>query len=216
MSNFVTIEEDKFTKRTTYKTAMRLSLEGFASSYLNYKRIIVMPDHDVLYIDLEDSSCTKIIMLIDGDTVVIENEYHSPEIYDNRKSTGKYVYGSWESHDNTYLLIDKDLLKRICDCKSFNMKIYSFSSGNEVKNVNAFIVFSKLFYNAVYDNTAYTDVVTNALAEFTRPNSDLSHFSKIALDGSNADGSMMEGCMGVFVLLISLTATAIGGICALL
>lgn len=219
MSNFVTIDEDKFEKKTTYQNTKHLKINGtnqcpWFDGNLNYRRIVAMPDHDSLLMDIEVHSTLgndwpnlnagKIIMLIDGETVTIDElheNWHDCDVDD-----GKTYY-----EESCYFEIDKDLLKRICDSKSFCMKIYGGNLQGEVGNVNAVVVYSKLFYNAVYDNTAYTDVVANALGEFTRSNADISHFSKIALDGSGANG----GCMGMIALMITLTGAAIGGLCAL-
>jgi hypothetical protein len=219
MSNFVTIDEDKFEKKTTYQNSKHLNLDtdGGASicdGKISFRRIVVMPDQDCLLMDLDIEASGsnwsnlnrgKIILLIDGETVTLNNpveNYHDSEVLDDGSSYYK---------ESCYFEIGKDLLKRICDSKSFAMQIYVDAGRTEVENVNAVVVYSKLFYNAVYDNTAYTDVVTNALGEFTRSNADLSSFSKIALDGSGANG----GCMGMFALLITLAGAAIGGICAL-
>ena len=219
MSNFVTIDEDKFEKKTTYQNAKHLSIEGtnqwtWYGCNLNYRRIVTMPDHDSLLMDVEVHStfgndwpnlnAGKIIMLIDGETVTIDEVHEN--WHDCHTNDGKTYY-----EESCYFELDKDLLKRICDSKSFCMQLYGGNLKGEVGNVNAVVVYSKLFYNAVYDNTAYTDVVANALGEFTRSNADISNFSKIALDGSGANG----GCMGMIALMITLTGAAIGGLCAL-
>lgn len=218
MSNFVTIEEDKFEKKTTYKNSKHLTLVGTSlypwtiERHLNYRRLVVMPDHDSLVMDIYVKSYQtdwpglnfgKIIMLVDGETITLEahENWHDNHVYN-----GNSTY-----EESCYFEIGKDLLKRICDSKSFNMQLYGDNGKGEVENVNAVVVYSKLFYNAVYDNTAYTDVVANALGEFTRTNADISNFSKIALDGSGANG----GCMGMIALMITLTGAAIGGLCAL-
>lgn len=218
MSNFVTIDEDKFEKKTTYQNTKHLNIDDtegiWESCYLNYRRLVIMPDHDSLLMDIEVHSSLgndwpnlnagKIIMLIDGETVTIDEVYENWHDCDTHDGTTFYK-------ESVYFELDKKLLKRICDSKSFCMQVYGGNLKGEVENVNAVVVYSKLFYNAVYDNTAYTDVVANALEEFTRSNADMSSFSKIALDGSGANG----GCMGMIALMITLTGAAVGGLCAL-
>ena len=218
MSNFVSIDEDKFEKKMTYLNSKQLNLftHGGASicgCKMSFRRIVVMPDQDCLVMDLDivaygsdwpNLNRGKIILLIDGEPVTLNNpgeNYHDCDVHD-----GETYY-----KESCYFEIDDDLLKRICDSKSFAMQIYVATGRSEVKNVNAVVVYSKLFYNAVYDSTAYTDVVANALGEFTRANAEMSSFSEIALDGSGANG----GCMGMLALLITMAGTAIGGICAL-
>lgn len=219
MANFVSIEEDKFKNKTSYQNTKHLSLDSndmwpwTLNRYINYRRIVVMPDHDLLVMDIEVESYDNdwprlcdgdVVLLIDGETVTLEphENWHDCSTYD-AKTTYK---------ESCYYDMNKDLLKRICDSKSFAMKLYGGNGSGEVKNVNAVVVYSKLFYNAVYDNTAYTEVVANALGEFTRGMADTSNFSKINLDGTGAKG----GCMGMLLLLISLTGGAIGGLCSLL
>lgn len=220
MAQFISIEEDKFENKTTYMNTKHLNLEDvgvsgygwITSGYLNYRRVVVMPDHDSLVIDVEvedfddgwpNLSQGKVILLIDGESVTLKphENWHDCKTFE-----GQTTY-----KESCHYGISKDLLKRICDSQSFAMKLCGDGGSAEVKNVNAVVVYSKLFYNAVYDNTAYTDVVANALGEFTRSNADLSKFSKIALDGSGANG----GCMGMLLFMISVASAAIGSICAL-
>jgi len=216
MAEFVSIQEDKFKNKTSYQNSKHLNLE-FQSEWIiealfNYRRIVVMPDQDNLLFDMQVKAWLtdwphldqgQIILLIDGEPVKL-NPYEN--WHDCETHEGRTTY-----KESCYYEISKDLLKRICDSKSFGMKLYGGNGNAEISNVNAIVVYSKLFYNAVYDNTAYTDVVANALNEFTRSNADLSNFSKISLDGSGANG----GCMGVLLLMICMVSAAIGGICAL-
>lgn len=219
MAEFVTINEDKFKNKTTYENSKHLNLDGSdmwpwtSTRHLNYRRIVVMPDDDMLvmdiYVDSFDNDWPnlnrgQVILLIDGDTVTLEahENWHDCNVYD-----GKTTY-----KESCYFEMDKDLLKRICDSKSFSMKLYGGNGSGEVSNVNAVVVYSKLFYNTVYDNTAYTDVVEKALGEFTKSNADISNFRDIQLDGSGANG----GCMGVLALMITMAGAAIGGICSLI
>lgn len=218
MAEFVTFTEDKFKNKTTYQNSKHLNLDGSdmwpwtSDRHLNYRRIVVMPDQDSLVMDIYVASFDhdwphfsngQVILLIDGETVTLEahENWHDCKVYD-----GKATY-----EESCYFEMSKELLKRICDSKSFCMKLYGGNGSGEVANVNAVVVYSKLFYNAVYDKTAYTDVVNNALGEFTKSNADVSNFSKIALDGSGANG----GCMGMLALLITMAGAAIGGICSL-
>jgi len=216
MAEFVSIQEDKFQNKTSYQNTKNLNLdfqsEWIIEALFNYRRIVVMPDRDELLFDMQVTAwCTdwphlnqgQIILMIDGRSVTLSpcENWHDCETHD-----GKTTY-----KESCYYIISKDLLKRICDSKSFGMKLYGGNGDAEISNVNAIVVYSKLFYNVVYDSTAYTDVVANALNEFTRSGADLSNFSKISLDGSGANG----GCMGVLLLMICMASAAIGGICAL-
>lgn len=221
MAEFVSIEEDKFKNKATYTNTKNLNLQINAANSVfgwiqdcqfNYRRIVVMPEQDDLLFDITVKAWRtdwphlnrgQIIFLIDGESVTL-----AP--YENWHDC-KTFEGNTTYKESCYYEISKDLLKRICDSKSFGMKLYGGNGNAEISNVNAIVVYSKLFYNAVYDKTAYTDVVANALGEFTRSNADLSKFSKIALDGSGANG----GCLGMLLLIISMASAAIGGLCAL-
>lgn len=214
MAEFVTIKEDKFENKTTYVTTNGLILDEVRPSTMwitgpeiRFRRIVVMPDYDTLLMDIDESDTVdwpqlmkgQIILLIDGEKITLNPH----ENYHNRTTcTDGYLY-----KESCYYDIDKDLLKRICDSKSFAMKLYGGGSF-EVKNVNAVVVFSKLFYNAVYDNTAYTDVVKNAIEHFTNG----SICNDISLDGSGAKG----GCMAILAFFITMTGAAIGGLCSLI
>lgn len=216
MSNFITIDEDKFEKKTTYQNSKELELTTTSGPICNecnisYRRVVVMPDEDRLVIDLKlkyggsnwlNLNSGKIIILVDGEAITLNQpveNYHDCKVYDG----GETYYT-----ESCYFEIDKDLLKRICDSKSFGMQIYTDGERMGVENVNAIVVYSKLFYNAVYDSTAYTDVVANALEVFKSN----SFIDEIALDGS---GAKTGGCMGMLILLVTFAAGAIGGICAL-
>ncbi|KWW27616.1 MAG: hypothetical protein AUK64_2108 [bacterium P201] len=221
MAEFVSIAEDKFKKKTTYTNTKHLSLEidsansifgWIIESNFNYRRIVEMPDQDDLLFDITVKAWRtdwphldhgQIILLIDGESVTLTpyENWHDCETFE----------GNTTYKESCYYEISKDLLKRICDSKSFGMKLYGGNGHAEISNVNAIVVYSKLFFNAVYDKTAYMDVVANALDQFTRTNADISNFSKIALDGSGANG----GCMGMLLLIISMASAAIGGICTL-
>lgn len=218
MSNFVEISEDKFEKKTTYQNSIPLNLDGHMcmAPELKYRRVVVMPDKDFLLMDIEVTSFDggwpqlnkgKLIMLIDGESVTLKpyENWHNCDTY-NGRTTYK---------ESCYFEMDKDLLKRICDSESFYMQLYGGNGKGEVENVNAIVVYSKLFYNAVYDNTVYTDVVANALREFTRDFAYVNKFRKIALDGSGACDAN-GGCMGMLALLIVLIGATMGEICVLI
>jgi hypothetical protein len=214
MDNFITIDEDQFEKKTTYQNSKELDLiitsGPLCSCNISYRRVVVMPDEDRLVIDLKldydgsnwlNLNSGKIIILVDGEAITLNQpveNYHDCKVYDK---------GETHYEESCYFEIDKDLLKRICDSKSFGMQIYTNGGRMGVDNVNAIVVYSKLFYNAVYDSTAYTDVVANALEVF-KSNSTI---WEIELDGSGAK----KGCMGMLILLVTFAAGAIGGICAL-
>lgn len=205
MVEFVTFEEDKFKKQTTYKCSRRLRLNGSnlrfwrRSCDLKYRRIVIMPDLDSLVMDIciaDNNDWThfsdgQIILLIDGEAVTLE-------AHENWHRCVNVIKSNTLSHiESCYFEMSKELLKRICDSKSFCMKLYAGNVSIEVDNVNKVVVYSKLFYNAVYDNSAYTDVVEKekSLGEFT--------------------GEFTGGCMGMLALMITMAGAAIGGICAL-
>lgn len=215
MAEFITFKEDKFKNQTIYKNSKHLKLDVFGAfwkSHMSYRRIVTMPDQDALAIDIYVETKGdwlhqvkgQLILLIDGEKITLEphENYHDCEVFEGR-TTYK---------ESCYYVMSKDILKRICDSQSFFMKIYGDGASDEPKNMNAVVVYSKLFYNAVYDKTAYTDVVNNALGEFTRSMADESSFSDVKLDGSGANG----GCMGMLVLMITMAGAAIGGVCSLI
>ena len=177
---FVTIEKDKFTNVIRGYTTQKLYLNCIGSFRLDYSRTKFSPSHDSLNMSLSynnDPDGYKhlkqgyIIMLINGKPITVYPSYDwqhcSTDIYE-----GKIHFRFSESC--TYN-INRQLLKLICDSKSFAMKIYGGAmAGREISNVNAFVVYSKLFYNAVYDRKAYTNVVANALNIFTHPDAEIS------------------------------------------
>lgn len=215
MAEFVSINEDKFEKKTTYTTAKELNLGANFVSWdlkLGLRRLVKMPDLDLMLIDITSHGLNngrwlhldegKIIIIVDDETIILPANTN----YARRDSQGN-------ADESCFYELDVYNLQKICNCRSISMKVYTGAAGGEeVANANAFAVYCKLFYNAVYDNTAYTDVVNNALGEFTRTNADLSNFSDIKLDGSGANG----GCMGMIALMLTLGGAAIGGVCSLI
>lgn len=204
MSEFITVTEDKFKGKSTYETTKTLNLDGcdYGTLKASLRRLIIMPAEDVLLMDLKIDANNindwphmrngNVIMLVDNETFVLDpvENYFDCETHD----------GNTTYYESCYYDIGKNLLKKIADSNSFSMKVYGEGWGSEIENTNAFIVYCKLFYNQVYDNAAYVETVNNALAEFQKFNADISSFSKINKDGSNANG----GCMGAILLLITL------------
>lgn len=219
MANFVTVEEDKFEKETTYTTTKELNLGANFVNWdlkLELRRIVKMPDQESMLIDINSHGLNegrwlhlaegKIIIIADNETITLPANTN----YARRDSSGN-------ADESCYYKLGKSNLQKICNCKSILMKVYVGNGalgpgGVEVDNANAFAVYCKLFYNAVYDKSAYTDVVANALGEFTKSMADLSNFSNIKLDGSGANG----GCMGMIALMLTLGGAAIGGVCSLI
>lgn len=213
MANFVTIEEDKFEKKTTYTTTKELSLGANFVSWdlkLQLRRLVMMPDQDSMLIDISSHGLNngrwlnldegKLIILVDDETIILPAHTN----YARHDRMGN-------AEESCYYELEKSNLTRICNCRSISMKVYVDNGGVEVDNSNAFAVYCKLFYNAVYDNTAYTDVAEKALGEFTKQN--YNTFSNIKLDGSDAKEG---GCMGMLALMITMAGAAIGGICSLI
>ena len=217
MAEFVSIEEDKFEKKTTYQTSKGLNLSETCETIiiggdfkLYLRRINVMPDNDTLVFDVH-SECDnwfflrqgKMIILVDGET--IELEPHESYAHTANDGVIKCV-------ESDFYCLSKELLEKICRSSSFAMRIYGKNSSIEIANNNAVVVFCKLFYNAVYDGSMYQDVVDNCISQFTDYFGDINKFESINLDGSGAKG----GCMGMLALLLTLGGAAIGGVCSLI
>lgn len=205
MSEFISVTEDKFKGKSTYKTTKSLYLDhnGFVGGILEVKlrRLIIMPEDDCVVMDLNleafgisswpNLKHGNVIMLVDNETFTLEpvENYHDCHTFDGKTTFNESCY--YELSDN--------LLKKIADSNSFSMKVYGDGWETEIENVNAFIVYCKLFYNQVYDSSAYVETVNNALAEFQKTTLSIGSFSKINKDGSNAK----SGCMGIILLLIA-------------
>lgn len=211
MGEFITVTEDKFKGKCTYETTKSLQLDQLDFIYgdikANLRRLVIMPEGDSLVMDLKLEARNintwpnldhgNVIMLVDNETFTLEpvENYHDCDVFE----------GSTTYKESCYYELSDNLLKKIADSDSFAMKVYGDGWEAEITNVNAFVVYCKLFYNQVYDHSAYTETVNNALAEFQRTNADVSSFSRINKDGSNANG----GCMGVILLLITLGSALI-------
>ena len=216
MAEFVEITEDKFDNTISYMTSHPLGLYVHLGSHigLNFHRTVFMPNGDFIWMSITHNTCNdkllylnqgEVILLLDGEKVLLTPNGN----WQNREVRGTVVMNT----ENCSYNLDRHLLKRICDSNTLAMRVSSGHGVGELSNVNAFIVYAKLFYNAVYDNTAYTDVVRNALSEFTRTSASDSRFEKIQLDGS---GAKATGCMGTVALLIALGLGSIYGICTII
>ncbi|MCQ2245405.1 MAG: hypothetical protein MJZ69_01290 [Bacteroidaceae bacterium] len=217
MAEFVSINEDKFQKQTIYNTAKPLIFDMKDMFGWDIKatlcRVVKMPDTDSLVVELKSSQEKTALGL--GDIAIIADDTTINLTAFGNKSKREYFNSYDEDGTNVetcYYELSKENLCKICSCSSFAMKLYSRNGSSEIGNANAFAVYCKLFYNAVYDNTAYTDVVAKALGEFTKGMAHTSKFSDIKLDGSGANG----GCMGMIALFITMTGAAIGGLCSLI
>lgn len=218
MAEFINLSEDKFEGKTTYKNTKQLSLDGDFYPWalrvkINFRRIAIMPSTDDLLMDIYVESYKTdwpylngghVVMLIDGESFTFEPNVNWHDC--------KTIEGNTTFMESCFYDISEDILKRIADSNTFAMKIYGENGSGEVKNVNAVVVYAKLFYNQVYDQSAYKDVVNNALEEFTRRDSDLSKFSKIATDGTGANG----GCMGMLIALTTLFGSLLSCLCLIL
>lgn len=217
MAEFVSINEDKFQKQTVYHTAKPLCFDMKDVFGWDIKatlcRVVKMPDTDSLVVELKSSQKRTALGL--SDLVIIADDETITLTAFGNKSKREY-FNSYDQDgtdvESCYYELSKENLATICNCKSIAMKLYSSNENSKIGNTNAFAVYCKLFYNAVYDNTAYTDVVSKALGEFTKGMADTSKFSDVKLDGSGANG----GCMGIIALFITMTGAAIGGICSLI
>lgn len=224
MAGFIKIQEDKFKDRTDYETVRMLPLTGNGNSswiknYINIRRVIISPDHDDSLIDIvitdrnSNWPCLSegnIIMIVDGEKFILNpiKNWHQnySQSSEYKKSDGRIdIVTDNYYKESYYYVLNNDLLQRICNSKSFAMKIYAGSGSLEVTNVNAIVVYFKLFYNAVYDKSAYTDVVANAEESYTSMFASSCSFSDIKLDGTGA-GSTVPGILVViiiaFILLI--------------
>lgn len=214
MAEFVSINEDKFEKKITYRTTLGLNISCpagiflFGNFHLKLRRLVKMPELDSMLIDVILDDCKHKYKLSEGKIIIIADD----ETITLPAHSNESGYTSDGFYDSCYYELGRDNLKKICDSNSVSMKVYTGVGAQEIDNVNAFAVYCKLFYNVVYDNTAYTDIVTKALGEFTKSSAEESKFSDIKLDGSGANG----GCMGMIALMLTLGGAAIGGVCSLI
>lgn len=227
MSEFIKIVEDKFKDRIDYETAKHLTVSGpFFKQFMNIRRVVIMPDYDDLAFDIiitaKNTNWPKmadgnLIMLIDGEKVTINplKNWHNDytESHERTKSDGRVVtYTDYYYKESYCYTLGKEVFEKICNCKSLSMRVYTGSGWFDITNTNAVVVFSKLFYNEVYDSSCYNDVVKNAMGSFTGLLSGNRKFDDISLDGSGAK----SGCLGMIALLVTMTGAIIGGLCSMM
>jgi len=109
----------------------------------------------------------------------------SVSIQGNGRQVPTLIKHPYSPNDETFIALNDETLKYLLDFAdeaSIEIKV----DGARIININAFIVYAKLFYNAVYDNTAYTETVDNALLPFLLLSKFSCPFYTIAKDGRGA------------------------------
>ncbi|MCQ2237787.1 MAG: hypothetical protein MJZ73_00950 [Bacteroidaceae bacterium] len=164
MAEFITIDEDKFEKKTSYITTDYLGLFNFVSwsTRMKLRRIVAMPDFDEIVIDFYSHGLNngrwlglsegKLIIIADDETITLPAHGN----YESRDYNGN-------ADESCYYELGKTNLLKICNSKSIAMRIYTGKGTDELANAKDFAVYCMRFYNAVYDKTAYTDAIEEAI-----------------------------------------------------
>lgn len=211
MAEFVTINEDKFEKKTVYTTTeeVKINSDGklLSPEYGHYNAIFIREASsngtDTLQLKIINW-CLYGFKEEDANNILkqIKNGEQGGLVKYGRLEQGKIdiivdndvIQLSPCVHGKDYCIYntDKETLKRICDAKEFAMRVsgrddFSFELTSAIKN--DFLIYARKCYNGFYDKSAYTEALTQ----------------------STSSG----GCMGILALMIISSAALIGGVCSL-
>lgn len=210
MEDFIKIEEDKFEKKTIYSTRYAVKINSDSSllspEYGHYnaefQRIVAPSGEDRLRLHIENWS---LYSFKEEDEASLLEELRSGEpsgfIKYGRLEKGKVsilvdndviaLLPSEFDKENCYYDTDRTTLQRICDAKSFEMKVSGrddFSFELKPEALNNFQTYCKQCYNGFYDQTAYTDALNQS---------------------TSTKGGSKGGCLGVFVAILGFAGLAI-------
>lgn len=185
-STFLTTETDKFKNKTTTECVNPYVIKNeyddlMTASFMHTST----PEVDALGINILYAS-TDWMFLRDGELIIninnVENvvlkpkEAYTDTIRGNFEAYSKVakveLTGSDSVHcwEGAWYGLSQDILKKICDAQSIDMKIGGGKT-SETVSANSFITYSRLFYNAFYDNEAYKDTVEKNSKQISPKNS---------------------------------------------
>lgn len=181
-NNYVKVENDKFNNKTvtTMKKPYRLTKTTLGGLYHLTLRHVSAPSHDSLLIDVYYQGFDW-AFLRNGSMIIninnVENiELEAHESYSDTMTVGESV----ECVESDYYEINQEILKKICDAQSVDIKIAG-SNTEKVKEANQFIEYARHFYSDFYDENAYKD--------------------------SDSSSSSKGGCMGAIMIAVSIISS---------
>ena len=207
-STFLTTETDKFKNKTTTECVNPYVIKNEYDDLMtaSFKHTST-PEVDAVGISILYAS-SDWIFLRDGELIIninnVENVVLKPkgaytdtirgnfEAYSKVakvKLTGSDSVHCWEG---AWYELSQDMLKKICDAQSVDMKICGGKT-YETVNANSFITYSRLFYNAFYDSEAYKETVAKKDKTMTSKNSGC--MLALGIIGSIAAACMYSLCL---------------------
>ena len=158
-NKYISVDYDKFENKreTSLDYACGLYEEKYShDDYLRLKiRHISLPGADDLLLDLNYSG-DDWFFLRNGSLIININDIENIELDPHESYAETYdTEYRIKCKESDYYIINQDILKKICDAKSVEIRV----TGKSVweLNANGLIRYAQIFYNGFYDENAYLD-----------------------------------------------------------
>lgn len=160
-NKYISVYYDKFENKreTLLNYACGLYVNEYnKNDYLNLIiRHISFPGEDGLLLDLNYSG-DDWFFLRSGILIININNIENIELDPHESYAETYNTGySFKCKESDFYIINQEILKKICDAKSVEIKVTGKSVW--VLNANGLIRYAQIFYNGFYDENAYWDAL---------------------------------------------------------
>lgn len=194
-NQYIKVEDqgDKFDKKIVaeMKEQYEVENEEGESFYFNIGRM-ELQDDTLLYLEVTLASPDGLYDMANG-SILIRIDGSEDITLDRLVETFR------SSIEVDRCLIDQDILKKICEAHTIDIKFYG-KNGNVAIEANGLIQYAQRFYNGCIDEAAYTDSLKEDDSNESKVGD--SNESKGANSNESKGGESKGGCMSAIVLMI--------------
>lgn len=216
ITEFIVKDVDKFNDKTSTKANIALCMdvnEGFNETTFSLRHVsapkvdTVVLDVNVQHLDWYFFRRGEITFNINGvkNIKLKAHEQGTDVATVSHATTGHTTY----VFESNYYVISKDVLQQICEAKTLDIQL-SGEKGNLEMSGEEFILYCQLFYNQVYDESAYISSVENYWPRLRKSANRNNTKNKIR-NAWDIISEISDGCAGMFLLIVTLGVGAIWG-----